>query len=230
MPLLGLAPTHLLAAEPLQLQDEADRINYTIGQQIGGDFKRQQIELDAQALRQGLSDGQAGTSAIPEDERKHRLAELKRKITDEMRENTLQHLEKHRAQVRKKREEAKRFLAENQKRPGVKTMPSGMQYKLKVAGKGPRLRAYDLVTFNYRAMQLNGRVFDSSDKKGRPASYRVEQLPPALAEAMQLMRPGASFSVYAPPDLAYGKHGPLADQGVIYEIELLGVKRGRVAK
>jgi FKBP-type peptidyl-prolyl cis-trans isomerase FklB len=215
---------NIQAAESTALADEADRINYTIGHQIGTDFKRQQLQLDAQALKLGIEDGTAGTAPLLErNEMTEILVDLKRKISNDMKQNTIA-----RVQARKKDEEAKRsrgkaFMLENQAREGVKTLPSGLQYKVLSAGAGKHPEANDLVTFNYRARTLDGKEYDSSYRKGKPATRRANGVIPGFTEAIQMMRPGARWVLYLPPELAYGRQGPLAHQTVIIDVELLSI-------
>jgi len=216
--------SNVAAADPTALADEADRISYTIGHQIGTDFKRQQVQLDADALHRGMQDGTTATAALLErDEMADILVDLKRKISADMKETTIA-----RVQARKKDEAAKRsrgkaFMLENQVKEGVKTLPSGLQYKVLRAGAGEHPGADDLVTIHYRARTLDGKEYDSSAKKGKPATFRANGVIRGFTEAIQLMQPGAKWELYVPPELAYGRRGPLAHQTVLIEVELLSI-------
>ena len=106
---------------------------------------------------------------------------------------------------------------------GVKTLPSGLQYKVIKSGTGKKPGPQDVVRVHYRARLLNGHEFDSSYNDEAPVSFSVNKVIRGWTEALQLMREGARWELYLSPELAYGKRGPLADQTVIYEIELLGV-------
>jgi len=105
----------------------------------------------------------------------------------------------------------------------VKTMPSGLQYKVLTKGAGLKPKIDDYVTFNYRAKTLDGREYDSSTKKGGPVTYRANGVLPGFTEAIQMMQPGAKWELYLPPEQAYGRQGPIAHQTIILEVELLSV-------
>lgn len=118
-------------------------------------------------------------------------------------------------------------MQQNQSREGVKTLPSGLQYLELTPGKGAKPKIDNTVTFNYRAKTINGREFDSSYKKGKPATYRANGVLPGFTEAIQMMQPGAKWQLYIPPEQAYGRQGPLAYQTIILEVELLSVGQGK---
>jgi peptidylprolyl isomerase/FKBP-type peptidyl-prolyl cis-trans isomerase FklB len=124
--------------------------------------------------------------------------------------------------------QAKAFLAQNGKADGVVTLPSGLQYRVVQAGPsgGASPLADDRVIVNYEGKLLDGTVFDSSYPRGQPASFVVGQLIPAWTEALQKMRPGDVWMLYAPPDLAYGAKGagPIPpNSALIFKIELIGI-------
>jgi FKBP-type peptidyl-prolyl cis-trans isomerase FklB len=218
----------LYAGETFKLESKTDRISYSIGQQIGRDFKRQGVDLDAVALVSGFNDANKGSEpALDRDEMNATLGNLKGRINAAQREDA----QRRRAQRQKEAEENRRkgqeFLAENGSKPGVKTMPSGLQYKVIKAGTGKKPGLQDVVMVHYRARLLSGHEFDSSyDGKG-PVSFRVDKVIRGWTEALQLMREGAKWELYLPPELSYGRRGPLAHQTVIYEVELLGVGEDR---
>jgi len=212
------------AAEPTSLADEADRINYSIGHQIGSDFKRQQVQLDEQALKQGMQHGTTGTAPLLDrKEMTDTLVDLKRKISNDMKEKTIARVQARKKDEEDKRSKGKAFMLENQAKAGVKTLPSGLQYKVLSAGAGEHPKTDDMVTFHYRARTLDGKEYDSSYKKGKPATYRANGVIPGFTEAIQMMQPGANWELYMPPELAYGRQGPLAHHTVIIEVELLSI-------
>ena len=222
--LVCLLAANVAAAEQTTLSDEPDRINYTIGHQIGADFKRQKVKLDEQALRQGLLHGQAGDAPLLERaEMQETLVELKRNITNKMKTEAAARINKRNRIEKQKRSDGKAFMLENQAKEGVKTMPSGLQYKVLKRGAGVKPGIEDYVTFNYRARTLDGREYDSSSKKGGPVTYRTNGVLPGFTEGIQMMQPGAKWELYLPPEQAYGRHGPLAHQTVILEVELLSI-------
>ena len=226
-----LLTTNIPASESVSLSDEADRINYTIGHQIGTDFKRQKLKLDEQALRTGLQHGQTNTTPLLDrKEMNTALVDLKRNITTKMKQDAVARVNKRKKDEQLKRSEGIAFMLENQNREGVKTMPSGLQYKVLTKGGGVKPKAEDYVTFNYRARTLSGREYDSSSKKGGPVTYRANGVIPGFTEAIQMMQPGAKWELYVPPEQAYGRQGPLAHQTVILEVELLSIDSREKAK
>ena len=219
-----LFSSNVSEADTSPLSDEADRINYSIGHQIGTDFERQKVELNEQALRQGLQHGQAGEPPlVGSDEMKEMLIDLKRNITSKMKDESIARINSRKQDEQKKRSEGKAFMSENQTREGVKTMPSGLQYTVLKKGAGLKPEIDDYVTFNYRSKTLRGHEYDSSSKKGGPATYRANGVLPGFTEAIQMMQPGSKWEIYLPPELAYGRQGPLAHQTIILEVELLSI-------
>jgi FKBP-type peptidyl-prolyl cis-trans isomerase FklB len=210
-----------LAAEPpLDLADEAARINYSLGYQIGGDLKRQGVALDAPALVKGAEDGRSGAEpALGEKEMREVLVGLKRRIVAGeragRREAELEQLAR-----------GEKFLAENAKQPGVVTTPSGLQYRILGQGNGKRPGPTDSVTLNYRGTLVDGHEFDSSYDRGGPDTFRLGGVIPGWTEGLQLIQEGGRIQLFVPPKLAYGDRGPLAHRTLIYDVELIAVGRG----
>ena len=127
----------------------------------------------------------------------------------------------------KNKQEADAFLAENKTKEGVQTLPSGLQYKVIIQGKGPIPKPSQTVSANYRGTFIDGTEFDASAKYGGPAEFQVSQVIAAWQEALLKMRVGSKWMLYAPPELAYGDHGSRTippNSALIFELELLGVK------
>ncbi len=222
--LFCLLTANVMAAEQSPLADEADRINYSIGHQIGADFKKQKVEFNEQALKQGLQHGQAGDKPLLDRaEMQESLLDLKRNISNKMKQDSMARINKRNQIEKQKRDDGKAFMQKNQTRQGVKTMPSGLQYIVLKKGKGRKPKIEDYVTFNYRAKTLDGREYDSSSKKGGPVTYRANGVLPGFTEAIQMMQPGAKWEIYLPPEQAYGRQGPLAHQTIILQVELLSI-------
>ena len=220
----------LYAEELLILESEADRISYSLGQQIGRDFKRQGVDLDAAALVHGFNDANSGAEPVLDrEEMNATLTNLKGRISSAQREEVQQRRAQRQKAAEENRRKGQEFLAENGSKPGVKTLPSGLQYKVIKSGSGKKPGPEDLVRVHYRARQLNGHVFGSSNDGEGPVSFHVNKVIRGWTEALQLMREGAKWELYLPPELAYGRRGPLAHQTVVYEVELLGVGEDRQA-
>ncbi len=220
----SLFSSYVSAADQSPLADEADRINYSIGHQIGADFKRQKVKFNEQALKLGLQHGQAGEPPLVSSaEMKEMLVDLKRNITTKMKNESVARINSRKQLEKEKRSAGEAFMAENQTREGVKTMPSGLQYMVLKKGAGQKPKIDDYVTFNYRARTLDGREYDSSFKKGGPVTYRANGVLPGFTEAIQMMPPGAKWEIYLPPEQAYGRQEPLAHQTIILQVELLSI-------
>jgi FKBP-type peptidyl-prolyl cis-trans isomerase FklB len=212
------------AGEEVKLKTENDRVNYSVGYQIGGDFKRQEVELNPQALVQGIEDALAGTEPLlTPDEVRTTLVDLKKRIVAAQQEKAAQ-------AAAQSLEAAEAFLAENAGKEGVTTLPSGLQYKVINEGDGTTPGATDKVTVHYRGTLIDGSEFDSSFSRNKPASFGVNQVIPGWTEALQLMQEGDKWQLFIPPKLGYGERGAgskiPANSALIFEVELLSVNGG----
>jgi FKBP-type peptidyl-prolyl cis-trans isomerase FklB len=203
------------------IQSYKDKLSYAFGVDLGRDLRRQKDDLNLDLLMKALSDALAGNKLI---------------ITDEEVTATLKQAEANQKQdyahakamiAAKNKKEGEAFFAENAKKDGVVTLPSGLQYRIlkKGAGKTPTLD--DHVVCNYRGTLLNGAEFDSSYKRGQPATLPVKGIIKGWAEALQLMPVGSKWQLFVPTQLAYGDKivggiGP--DAMVIFEVELLSIE------
>ena len=218
----------LHAEEGLQLQNETDRIGYSLGYQIGSDFKHQGLELDEAALLSGFNDANEGVEpALDRQEMELLLGNLKREINATERESMDNRRARKQREAEEKRNKSQKFLAENRLKPGVKTLPSGLQYKVIKSGTGEMPVLHDLVRVHYVARLIDGHEFDSSYRKNAPSNFRVGGVIPGWTEALQLMHEGDKWEIYIPPELAFGSRGPLGNQTLIYEIELVEVVEER---
>jgi len=189
--------------------------SYSLGVSMGEQLRNNGVTPDAvnsQRLAQGVHDALSGKVTMSEADQKN-IQQLVRNAQQGAAEAN------HQA--------ATKFLAENAKKPGVVTTASGLQYKVLAPGSGESPKASDEVTVNYRGTLLDGTEFDSSYKRGQPASFPVGRVIPGWTEALQLMKPGAKYQLFVPPQLAYGDHGrPGIPPGSLltFEVELLSFK------
>lgn len=120
------------------------------------------------------------------------------------------------------------FLAENAKREEVVTLPSGLQYEIMTEGSGAKPKAKDTVKCHYHGTNIKGQVFDSSVKRGTPASFPLNRVISGWTEALQLMPVGSKWKLFLPANLAYGEEQISKEIGpnstLIFEVELLGIK------
>jgi FKBP-type peptidyl-prolyl cis-trans isomerase FklB len=133
----------------------------------------------------------------------------------------------------KNKTDGEAFLAANKTKPGVITLPDGLQYKIVKPGAGESPADKDKVTVNYEGTLINGQVFDSSYARGKPFTFQVSEVIPGWAEAVKKMKPGAEWMVYIPPALGYGEHGagPIGpNQTLIFKVELIAVQPQSASK
>jgi FKBP-type peptidyl-prolyl cis-trans isomerase FklB len=220
VPLVVLAQgTQPTQTSPFKTQKE--KLSYSIGLNIGANLKSQGIEVDPQIVAKALADVYAGKKAVMSE------AEVQETLT------TLQNDMKTKAQAQaddnKKKGDA--FLAANGKKPGVVTLPSGLQYKVIKNGTGPKPKSTDSVVANYRGTLLNGTEFDSSYKRNQPATFPLNGIIKGWTEALQLMPVGSKWQLFIPPALAYGERGAGGvigpNETLIFEVELVSIKQAQ---
>jgi FKBP-type peptidyl-prolyl cis-trans isomerase FklB len=213
---LALLAGPALAADPASM-DETARMNYALGYQIGRDVAG--IELRSDALVEGLKDARGGKPKLDDAQMEAALTALQAKVTE-------QRAKSQAAAAQKASAAGSAYLAENAKKPGVKTTASGLQYKVVKEGSGKTPTATDTVTVHYRGTLVDGTEFDSSHKRGQPATFPVGGVIPGWTEALQLMKVGSTYQLAIPANLAYGDRGPLAGQVLLFDVELLGTSAG----
>jgi FKBP-type peptidyl-prolyl cis-trans isomerase FklB len=215
--LLALPVQTILADDALKLDNETARINYSLGFQIGGDFKNQNIELDPDAVVAGMRDALSGKEPrMPRQEMNDVLVELKHKVV------AAQQAQRHASELQQV-EAGRKFMEENAKKPGVMTTASGLQYKILEPGSGSNPGPTDQVTVNYRGTLIDGHEFDSSYSKGKPITFPLNGVIKGWTEGLQLVKPGGRIELVIPPQLAYGNRGPLAHRTLVFDVELLSV-------
>lgn len=196
--------------------------SYAIGLNIGKGMNKSSVDVDPNIFLQGLKDGLSGGKALmTDDEVKSVLTELQTRLRQVAEEKA-----KELGEANKKEGEA--FLAANKEKEGVVTLPDGLEYKILTAGTGPKPTTNDMVVCNYRGMLINGTEFDSSYKRGQPATFAVGQVIRGWAEALQLMPVGSKWQLFIPAEMAYGPRGAGPDIGpnatLIFEVELLSIQ------
>lgn len=209
---------------PFSLESDDAKTSYSIGYQIGGDFQRQGLSLDADALVAGLRDALAGGEArLSEEERMAMVTALQGRMQAAAQA-------RREAEAQKNLAAAKAFLAENAAKDGVTTLASGLQYKVLTEGSGPKPAATATVTVHYRGRLIDGTEFDSSYSRNEPATFPLEGVIPGWTEGLQLMGEGAKWELYVPPDLGYGERGAGSrippHSALIFEVELLEADAG----
>jgi len=209
-------------AAPLVLKTDKEKQSYAMGMSLGIGLHKQGMALDPALVARGLRDAQTGAKpAMTEEEMNTAVQDFRREVGQKM-QATVQ------SQGAANRRAGEEFLQANKDKPGVITLPDGLQYKILKEGDGPKPTASDTVTCNYRGTLINGTEFDSSYKRGQPASFPVGGVIKGWTEALELMPVGSKWELYIPSDLAYGDRGAGQDiapgDTLIFEIDLLGIQ------
>jgi FKBP-type peptidyl-prolyl cis-trans isomerase FklB len=198
-------------------KDQKDKFSYSIGLNIGSNLSKQKIELNPDMVSAGIKDAIAGKPQLTQDQIKEVMTTFEKDME-----------QKQKAAGEKNAAEGAKFLEENKKKEGVKTTSSGLQYKVIKEGTGPQPKATDIVTVNYRGTLMNGTEFDSSYKRGEPATFPLNGVIKGWTEGVQLMKVGSKYQLFIPPQLAYGDRavGPdiTPNSTLIFDVELLGIK------
>ncbi len=217
-----LLAAQVSAQESPALKSQKEKVSYIIGMDLANNLKRQSIEIDPDSLARGVKDALSGAKPQLTDQ------EMREVMTSFEKEVRAKQEELRKATSEKNKIEGEKFLAENKNKEGVKTLPSGLQYKVITPGKGKKPQLTDTVTTNYRGTLIDGTEFDSSSRHGKPATFPVNGVIRGWTEALQLMEEGAKWQLFIPSDLAYGEKGAGQMIGpnavLIFEIELISVQ------
>ncbi|MCX8037823.1 MAG: FKBP-type peptidyl-prolyl cis-trans isomerase [Candidatus Sumerlaeia bacterium] len=221
-------PVVAATTSSLELKDFSAKLSYAIGMQIGMNLKSmgEKIDLDIflRAVKDVLEDrpmqlSEAELDAVGEEFSKRMEAQMQKRNAEREKMNAIE--------GEKNRKEGEAFLAENKKKPGVKTTASGLQYLVLSEGKGPKPQATDRVRVHYRGTLLNGKEFDSSYKRGQPAEFPLNRVIPGWSEGVQLMNVGSKYRLFVPSELGYRDQSPSEMIGpnstLVFEVELLEI-------
>ncbi len=205
------------------LNTDSAKLSYAMGFKTGEAMKAHSVTINTQNFSAGLQDGYTGQKpAISDQEMQTLLTAMQKQMVEKMQQ-------KYTEVAAKNQQEGEAFLAKNGKEAGIVTLPSGLQYKIVNPGAGTSPTATDTVTVNYEGTLINGTVFDSSYKRGQPATFKVNQVIKGWQEALQLMKPGATWMLYIPSNLAYGPQGSMGAIGpnetLIFKVDLISVKK-----
>ena len=226
--ILLLGSLLLLSAPAIYAQDAATdpladtgKLSYSVGYDLGVNLRRQGLELDLEQVLQAIRDTfNDAEPQVPREEMVNILSALQQKMRSEQ-------LERFRQLAEKNKKEADEFLAENAQKSGVVNMPSGVQYRVVEEGTGRRPSLTDTVTLHYRGSKINGWEFDSSFARGKPEVFKIENLSvKGWQEVLPLMKEGATWKVYLPPEMAFGTRGnpPIGpNEAVIFDVQLVKI-------
>ncbi|NKB46197.1 MAG: hypothetical protein GKR77_00210 [Legionellales bacterium] len=218
---LSMASATAVAANDVQLTSQEDKLSYTIGVDLGTNFKAQEIQINTDILLRGIQDALQDKELLLSDEE---MDSTLQKFQEELLAKRAEQFDK----MAKKNETAGvKFLKENKAKKDIKTTTSGLQYKVVKQGSGKSPTDADTVTVEYTGKLIDGTVFDSSARSGQPATFKLSQIIPGWQEALRLMKEGGEWEVFIPSELAYGPDGfgvigP--NETLIFTIKLISVE------
>jgi len=203
------------APASFELKDKQDTLGYALAITIMNDLKKQGFEYDMEAFLKGIQDANQGVSLLGAPSQTQQII---MKMQQEARK----------AKLQAGLDKANKFLQENKNKPGVVTLPSGLQYTVLREGTGTQPSSQSSVTTHYHGTLLDGTVFDSSVERGQPATFPVNGVIRAWQEMLVLMKEGGKVRLFCPPGLAYGEQGAPGgkigpNEMLIFEIELIKV-------
>jgi FKBP-type peptidyl-prolyl cis-trans isomerase FklB len=204
-----------------QFKDNRDKVSYSLGVNIGNSMKMQGADVDIEQVAAGMRDMLGGKAKLTE-------AEVRETLMAWQQDLRAKRMEKQKVEGEANRKAGEEWLANNAKKPGVKTMPSGLQYKVLVAGKGAKPQPSDTISAHYKGTLTDGTEFDSSYSRGQPLSIPVLGVIAGWQEALTNMSVGDKWELYIPGNLAYGERGSPPKIGshatLVFEMELLGIE------
>jgi FKBP-type peptidyl-prolyl cis-trans isomerase FklB len=206
-------------ADDTILQSQKDKVSYTIGLFSGKNLRRKFIDIDPDIMGKGIKDSLSGGKMLLTDQ------EMQEVMAAFQKEQKARQPEIRKAMAERNKKEGEAFLAENRTKEGVKTLPSGVQYRVIQEGTGKNPKLMDVVVVHYRGTRIDGTEFDSSYRRNAPATFKLEpagQIKGWL-EALLLMKEGAKWQVFIPSELAYGENGagPVEPNAtLIFDVEL----------
>jgi FKBP-type peptidyl-prolyl cis-trans isomerase FklB len=205
-----------------KLATSDDSVSYILGYKMGENLKQQSVPVKPDLIFRGLKEGMAGSAAMFSDSvmQSTMMAFQVRMMGIQRQKDSTAGLEN--------KKDGEKFLADNKGKDGVKTTPSGLQYKVVTEGTGPRPSKTSTVTVHYKGTLLDGKEFDSSYKRGQPATFPLNQVIPGWTEGVGMMNAGSKYEFWIPGELAYGPQGspPTIPPNATlhFEVELISFK------
>jgi len=215
------------------LSDEKARVSYAIGMAVGHNLERslqqQEVAVDPDVVTRAIKDilTTNATLLMPEQTQQI-LKDLQDKFRAKMQAHQAEMAAQRAVLAAKNKADGEAFLATNKTKPGIVTLPDGLQYKVITEGAGDIPKTTDIVTVNYRGTMIDGTEFDSSAKAGHPAQFAVNSVIPGWTEALTHMKSGSQWQIFVPAELAYGENGRPGippNSVLIFEVELLSIEQ-----
>jgi len=204
-----------------KFKNEVDQLSYSLGASVGLSLSSQKLEINPDYYLLGLKEGlKEKLSLMSHDE-------IMTLLTNTHKKNGEKRATEQKQKAANNLVAGEKFLAANKKKEGVKTLDSGLQYRVINKGKGLSPKLDDTVNVHYRGTLIDGTEFDSSLENKKPSSFLVKNVIPGWQEALQLMKPGAKWELFIPAKLAYGERSghPLIgpNETLLFETELISV-------
>ncbi|MDK9708357.1 MAG: FKBP-type peptidyl-prolyl cis-trans isomerase [Desulforhopalus sp.] len=220
---LVMVTNTVLAAETSELKTPKEKVSYAIGMEMGNSLKKNGVDANPDLLTKAIKDVLTGQKTQLTDQEAGAI------LTDLQKEMQGKRQESMKVLGEKNKTEGEAFLAENMKKEGVKSLPSGLQYKVINEGKGKSPSATDTVTVQYTGRLVDGTEFDSSYKRGEAATFALNGVIKGWTEALQLMKEGSKWQLYLPSNLAYGETGTVGgpigpNAALIFDVELVSLQ------
>ena len=217
------------------LKTEDDKVSYSLGFSMGSNFKKDDLKMNLEMFQKGMKDGfTGGKQILNEEEIKETMMAFQQKMRAKKQAEYMKKMEERKNQGEANKEKGEKFLEENKTKEGVVTLESGLQYKILKKGTGASPKATDTVKCNYKGTTIAGKEFDSSYKRGEPATFALNRVIKGWTEGLQLMKEGGKWQFFIPSELAYGERGAGQNIGpnevLIFEIELLGIEKPETKK
>ncbi len=212
------------------LKTEDDRVSYSVGFSMGSSFKQDELKINLEILQRGMEDGFTGSKQLlDEEEVKKTMMGFKEKMRAKKQAEYMERMEERRKQGEANKEKGRQFLEENKAKEGIVTLESGLQYKILNKGTGASPKPTDTVKCQYRGTTIDGKEFDSSYERGKPATFAVNRVIKGWTEGLQLMKEGGKWQFFIPSELAYGERGAGKNIGpnevLVFEVELLEIEK-----
>jgi len=207
-----------------------EKLSYSLGYETGKRMNKESVDIDPDIYTKAFREGFAGDKAVIADqEMDDTLREFQKGMKAKLSEKKQSPSEKNRLLAEKNRKEGEAFLAENAKKEGVVTLPSGLQYKVIKEGNGKTPQMSEKVEVHYRGLLINGGQFETTHKRGKPATFGVDKVIKGWSEALLLMKEGSKWMLFIPSDLAYGPRGAARgkigpNQTLVFEVELISIQ------
>ncbi len=218
---IGFLFTVCFADEKLELKSQKDKESYSLGYRFGDSLKAQHLEINMKAYSSGIRDSLAKKNPLLSQEEINKIISDIQARTMAARQKELKEMGEKNVAL------GKAFMDENGKKEGVKTLPSGLQYKVLAEGYGKSPKPTDEVMVHYKGTFIDGKEFDNSYTRGTPLTFHANKIIPGWKEVLPLMKEGSKWQLFIPPQLAYGEQGvgPIPPEStLIFEVELLGIR------